>query len=226
MKNIMWIILTLLITTGPSFAQMTASADTDTPGNEQSFELQAANTLMDRFKNDVEDQNVGNLHVHPPKMNQKMSGYQFAGERQGNEYYQLLPRKFQNKIIRGYEIYPVAELKGSDLEEDLFIIRLARGDDFGKLYLLQAKGQKLKNRGLLSFYEKRGNTWQQVDSWIKDISRDGRLDVVRKKQVTDRFGNILKTKIKVLVMNKRGKLKENRKANIDPINYQLEQLRE
>ena len=227
MKKILSILVGLAICTF-SFAQVMAFSNTAPKKYLDPFprnSLPDFYSLMEQFKDEVEDWNVGNLHVYGHAPQQPMSEYKYAGEKSDNKFHELLPWRFQNRVIRGYDIFPVAELRGANDEKDLFIVRSGKGDITDGLFLFSSNDGKLKKPIELSYYKKKGNTWQQLDSWIKDVDRDGRLDLVQKKQITDRWGHILGTKTKVFLMTPKGKFKKSKKFTLDDGDFPLKDLR-
>lgn len=229
MKKILLTLSSLLIYT-ITFAQVASNTASNSSQNRTNtspkINLTTSNTLMDRFKDQVEDWNVGNLHVHMRSSETAIADYKYQGEKSDSEFHRLLPQKMQNRVIRGYDVAVVAELKGSSLESDMFIMRSNQGTAAtDELLLFRSKNDRLKKAATLAFHRKKGNTWQQLDTWIKDVNRDGRLDLVQKKQVTDMSGKVLKTKMTVLLMTPKGKFKKTKKFRLDSSDFSPEDLK-
>ena len=178
-------------------------------------------SLSEYFKENIVDWNVGNLHVYPKTKENSTKDYYFEGVSFENKYYRLLPTKLQNNVIRGSKFFAVSAIKGKDLGDDFYILREQKPDESAAIFLAEIRNNRFKVLKKIGAYSTKGNTIQRTDSWIKDLDRDGRFDIVRRKVVLNESGKVLKEKYTTYILNAEGKMKKTNKLKIDPMSYQV-----
>ena len=166
-----------------------------------------------------EDKNVGNLHVYAPAELPAPAGYFYLGQPITSDFKNLLPKQLQPYTnIQDHEPHAVYTVKGAGRE--FFIIRSVSPEN-NVLGLYARYNNTLDLVTELAGYEKTKKGFTQTDTWIKDLNRDGRLDLVKKIKTVQ--GNKVKIKTKVFLQNAQGQFKRTRTINLDPLDYIMQE---
>ena len=167
------------------------------------------------FAADFNVTDVGNLHVYDAELADGTSEDYMSGVDIAPTNYRFLPNKIKKQLSKGYKAYAVHSIRGEG--QSYYIVKhppLRNGVEYG---LYRFDGKKMKHLVDLAGYGCDGGTCTQLDSWIRDIDGDTRLDVIQKKKDGDQPATM-----KVYMQSDGGKFRRDRKARLDPVRYPLQ----
>ena len=176
------------------------------------------------FKSQFDEWNTGNLHIYSAKGNANLKNYYFQGEKISPMFQQYLPKELKKKVVEeGSEPHHVALVRGQGLD-DYYIVRINDGKSDNTIVLYEIKNQQLEPKKTLAYYYEKGGRKFQMDSWMQDVNGDTRLDLIQKKEIKDRNGNVVKEKTKVFLKKKNGKFKRSRKTKVKKSDYIMQTI--
>ena len=167
------------------------------------------------FAADFNVTDVGNLHVYDAELATGTSEDYMRGVDIAPTNYRFLPNNIKKQLSKGYKAYAVHSIRGEG--ESYFLVKhpaIRKGVEYS---LYSFDGNKMKRLVDLAGYNCDGGACTQMDSWIRDIDGDTRLDVIQKIKKGDG-----PTTMRVYMQTDGGTFKRDRKANLDPVLYPLQ----
>ena len=159
---------------------------------------------------------VGNLHVYDAELAEGTSEDYMQGVAVSPTHYRFLPKKIRRQMSKGHKVYAVHSIRGEAQEYLLIKHPPVKGSVEYGLYAFD--GESLSHLVDLAGHVCKGSNCTQMDSWIRDIDGDTRLDVIQKVKKGDR-----PAKMKVYMQTDRGTFKRDRSRALDPVKYPMQE---
>ena len=209
------ILVFLLICTSSVFAQKAEYGEEPYPAPAM---YNNVSELESAFIALFDDRNVGNLHLYVPNKRTPSEDYPYKGTIITRDYKSLLPSALQIFTeVKGGEPQALGSIRGA--QGELYLMRTMdyKGNHTIALYKLQNNGlEKLME---LASHQCINDKCTQTDTWIQDIDGDTRFDFIQKTRKSNRPN---KVKTKIYSMQIDGTIKKNKDAEIDVIDYKME----
>ena len=159
---------------------------------------------------------VGNLHVYDAELADAATAEDYMqGVAIAPTAYRFLPKAIKKQMSSGHKVYAVHSIRGEGQEYLLVKHPPLRGGVEYGLYAFD--GERMQHLVDLAGYSCNGSSCTQMDSWIRDIDGDTRLDVIQKKKRPNG-----KTVMKVYMQTDDGRFKRTRRA-LDPVQYPMQE---
>ena len=168
------------------------------------------------FAADFNVTDVGNLHVYDAELAEGTSKEYMTGVAVAPTNYRYLPKAVRRKMSTGQKAYAVHSIRGE--AQSYFILKhpaVRKGVEYG-LYTFD--GENMNHLVDLAGYTCKGDRCTQMDSWIRDIDGDTRLDVIQKVRKPNG-----KVRMKVYQQTDGGRFKRDRSLKMDPVTYPMQE---
>ena len=169
-----------------------------------------------------EERNVGFLHIFNDLDIQP--GAFFEGVEMSEDFYGLLPGKYRRRLLRDRaEAYSVYAIRG--FEGNFYLVRYEDERRGQTMELFDLENGALDHVATLADAYCGNRNCYQMDSWITDVDRDGRLDIVQRARKTRAAtGDVRREKSRVYQQQPDGSFRRNKNLQPDWASYEFEEL--
>ena len=152
------------------------------------------------------EQTTGFLHFYIDPKVATNDQYLFKGNLIGGELLDLFTGKYHRyAVMEDTKVYAASAIKGAD--ENLYVVRFVTPGD-QRLELFDLINGEMKHIKTLAARKCKMSGCRQLDSYITDIDRDGRPDLVQMSRRIDKNNTSRNEKMKTYKMLPSGELKK------------------
>ena len=140
--------------------------------------------LAREFASTFEEQNVGNMHVYATMEDEAEYEYFFRGNQVGKNFVPLFRGKWRGAARDNRtSLHAVYTIRGG--EDAHYIMRFSHPRRGQRIELFNIENGRVEHVKTLASMQCKGNRCYQLDTWIRDIDGDTRLDLIQKTRVLD-----------------------------------------
>lgn len=177
------------------------------------------------FKEEFEDHNTGDLHMYARADGQSAEDYFFTGDPILPKYSDFLTPHLRQYVTReGHRPEAVFSLRSPDQLVDHYLIKVPADDEAERLVLYDYANQTLKKIGVMAYHKCTEQYCRQLDSWLLDINRDTRLDLVQKEKKVNKNRNREVVQTTIWLANQQGHFQKVDDADIDLSDFKMAEL--
>jgi hypothetical protein len=178
--------------------------------------------LAQAFDASFEERNVGFLHIYND-LDIQPDAF-FAGVAMSEDFYGLLPGKYRRRLLKDqaevFSVYAVRAVAGN-----LYLVRFEDDRRGQRMELFDLEDGELEHVTTLAQTRCNKRNCFQLDSWITDVDRDGRLDIVQRARKTRAAtGEVRREKSAVYQQQPDGTFERNRQLQPDWASYEFAEI--